>query len=60
MRKYGAASAPDPATHCQLPGLLASSASTRVSQNHCSPMRQSTSMFLIKKDATTIRTRLCM
>ena len=33
MRKKGAASAPQPATHCQLALLLARSASTSVSQN---------------------------
>ena len=60
IRKYGAASAPQPATHCQLNGLLAASASTSVSQNHASPTRQSMRRFFVRNDAVTIRTRLCI
>ena len=60
IRKYEAESTPHPATHCQLKGLLAGSASTRVSQNHASPTRQSQSMCFVRKEAVTIRTRLCI
>lgn len=60
IRKYGAASAPLPDTHCHPAGLLASSASTSVSQNHASPSRQSISKCLVRNDAVTMRTRLCI
>ncbi len=40
IRKNGAASAPQPATHCQPRVLLARSASTRVSQNQRAPSCQ--------------------
>ena len=60
IRKKGAASAPDPATHCQLPTLFARSASTRVFQNQASPRRQSIRRSLTRKEATIIRARLCI
>ena len=53
MREYGAASAPESATRCQPNGLLAASASTRVSQNQRSPSRQSTNIFLIKNESVS-------
>ena len=56
----GAASAPLPAHHCHPALLLAKSASTRQSQNHCIPWRQCSRRFLTKKEATIIRTRLCI
>ncbi len=59
-RKKGDASAPEPATHCQLVALLAMSASTSVSQNQRSPARQSISRSLVRKEAVTMRTRLCI
>ncbi len=60
MRKNGAASAPQPAAHCQLNGFEAASASTSVSQNHCSPRRQSIPRFFTSRLAETMRTRLCI
>ncbi|KGD34876.1 deoxyribodipyrimidine photo-lyase type I domain protein [Burkholderia pseudomallei] len=60
IRKYGAASAPQPATHCQFAAFDAASASTSVSQNHASPARQSISKCLTRNEAHTIRTRLCI
>ena len=56
--KERAASAPLPATHCQLALLFAKSASTKVSQNHLCPRRQSIMRFLTRKDATIILTLL--
>ncbi|MDP3371961.1 MAG: hypothetical protein Q8S21_03625 [Candidatus Paracaedibacteraceae bacterium] len=58
--KYGEASAPEPATHCQLALLLARSASTKQSQNQSAPWCQCNFKFLIKNDPTIIRTRLCI
>ena len=46
MRKYGAASAPLPAVHCQPCVLLARSASTSVSQNQRAPSSQCWRRFL--------------
>src|ERR1700678_1088654 len=58
IRKEGAESIPAPATHCQLSGLFAGSASISVSQNHVSPCRQSMSRCLTRKEATIRRARL--
>ena len=41
-------------------GRFARSASTSVSQNQRSPWRQSISRSLVRKDATIMRTRLCI
>ena len=51
---------PVPATHCQLKGFAAASAYASVSQNHASPIRQSTRRFLVRNEAVTILTRLCI
>src|SRR6476646_7931970 len=59
MRKYGAASAPQPAVHCQPMVLLARSASTSVSQNHFAPSCQRISRCFTRNDAVTIRTQWC-
>ena len=56
----GAASVPQPATHCQPIVLLARSASTSVSQNQRAPSIQLTRRFFVRNDATIIRTRLCI
>ena len=58
--KYGAASHPDPAAHCQPPAFDARSKSRRWRAKNRSPHRQSVSKCLHKKEATTMRTRLCM
>ena len=58
--KYGLASTPQPATHCQLALLLARSASKRFCQNQRSPSFQCKNRFFVKKDPTIILTRLCM
>ena len=56
----GAASAPHPAVHCHPRVLLARSASTSVSQNQRAPSCQGISRFLVSRDATIMRTRLCI
>ena len=58
--KKGAASAPQPATHCHPSVLLARSASTSLSQNHSAPSCHGISRSLTRKEATIIRTRLCI
>ena len=54
------ASMPVPATHCQLTAFDPWSASMSVSQNHCSPKRQSISKCFTRKLAAIMRTRLCI
>src|ERR1700690_1647053 len=59
-RKYGAASAPQPAVHCQPSEFCARSASTSVSQNQRAPSVHGSSKSFTRNDATIIRTRLCI
>ena len=59
-RKYGAASVPDPATHCQPWLLLARSPSTSQRRKCRAPCCHSTWRSLTRKLATIIRTRLCI
>ena len=60
IRKYGAASVPQPATHCQFSWFWAMSPSRRRSMNQSAPCHQPMCRSLIKNEATTIRTRLCI
>ena len=59
-RKYGAASVPVPAHHCQPCWLLATSASTNCSKNHFAPHCHGRCRSLTRNEAAIIRTRLCM
>jgi hypothetical protein len=59
-RKYGAASVPVDAAHCQPPLLAARSPSTRFCMKNRSPRRQSRNRFFERNMATTIRSRLCI
>ena len=58
--KYGAASVPVEALHCQPPLLEAISPSTRCSIKNFSPFCQSMSKFLLKNIATIILNLLCI
>ena len=58
--KYGAASTPHPATHCQLPTLLAFSKSNNFFAKYFSPSLQSISRCLHRKLPTIILTLLCI
>ncbi len=58
--RFGRVSFPVPATHCQLPALLAMSPSTSRSQKCQAPWRQSTYRSLVRNDAVISRARLCI
>ena len=60
MRKYGAASAPVPALHCQPPLLLAISPSTSLRMKNASPSRQWIRRSLVRNMDVIMRSRLCM
>src|SRR5512136_1486751 len=58
--KYGAASVPVPAAHCQPPLFADGSPSTRYRMKYFSPLRQSISRSLVRKEAVIILARLCI
>jgi hypothetical protein len=59
-RKYGAASVPEPATHCQFCWFEARSPSASHSMKCRAPCGHQTCRSLTRKLAQIIRTRFCM